>query len=737
MKNLTILVFSVIFLFSASLVAQAQRDLEGVVTDRNGNPIQGVTVNPKGLDITVITDDKGYYKLESVPDSILTLVFTHPEKETASASIGLYNQIDVQMSDLGAEEFTEISLEELLNMEVTTVSKSAEKLSDAPGVISVISKQEMQMFGGNTLKDVLERVPGLIGSTVYMTDRSTIAPRGDQVLASSSHVLLLLNGRPVRESLEGGIKSEIYESFPVNIIERIEVIRGPGSVLYGSNAFSAVINIITEETEKSGLGLAALAGTDGAYGINGKGEIKAGDFSIMAAAQKLKKSDWTPDWSYGNFFNPGMPADTSITVQHTIPNDGTGVFMDMNFKNLRFMGGYNYWENSYFIADYATVVPVPTYGNTTWDKIFGNLGYSLNVSDNWTMDFNVTYNKSTFKTSSWPSSSRNSYEVVGEWTNFYNPTEKLGIVIGGLYNYFQGKEETPSDGVITDGNRYSLGAYAQVDYRLIKQLKLIGGLQVNKVQDIDLNLVPRAGIIWYVVDRLNVKALYSQAFRAPSINELSINFPQLQGNPDLTPEKVSTFDIGVNYQGEKSQLGLNYFYSQMKDLIYQDRSLTPANPPFYNNGVEVKIQGVEFEGKYYLTRNILFTGSVTYQESEDGTGEKNVTPIANLGIKAGLGYTSDYGLTASIFNIYQGDLVDKYKTQLNPSPGAYDIMNLYLAYNFNKIIGLSILKDLSLFVQIDNLLNQEIWMPDWGLVAGKSMPVNQGMGLYFGLKVAF
>ena len=87
------------------------------------------------------------------------------------------------------EELVTMSLEDLLNMEVITVSKSAEKLSDAPGVISVVSQQEMQMFGGTTLKDVLERVPGLIGSTVYMTDRSTIAPRGDQVLASSSHLL--------------------------------------------------------------------------------------------------------------------------------------------------------------------------------------------------------------------------------------------------------------------------------------------------------------------------------------------------------------------------------------------------------------------------------------------------------------------------------------------------------------------------------------------------------------------
>jgi outer membrane receptor for ferrienterochelin and colicin len=89
-------------------------------------------------------------------------------------------------------------LKDLLNTPVITVSKSAESSSDAPGVISVISQDELLRFGGTNLKDILERVPGLIGSGVYFTDRTTIAARGDQIQPSSAHVLLLVNGRPVR-----------------------------------------------------------------------------------------------------------------------------------------------------------------------------------------------------------------------------------------------------------------------------------------------------------------------------------------------------------------------------------------------------------------------------------------------------------------------------------------------------------------------------------------------------------
>ena len=86
---------------------------------------------------------------------------------------------------------------------------------------------------------------------------------------------MLLNGRPVRESMEGGITSEMFESFPIGIIERIEVVRGPGSVLYGSDAFSGVINIITEDVGKIGGSVSGLGGIKGEWGTNGDFRLKA------------------------------------------------------------------------------------------------------------------------------------------------------------------------------------------------------------------------------------------------------------------------------------------------------------------------------------------------------------------------------------------------------------------------------------------------------------------------------
>ena len=130
---------------------------------------------------------------------------------------------------IATDDLLAIDLEALLNMKVITASKASETLSDAPGVMSVVSRDELRRFGGVTLREVLSRVPGLMPTTSYFTDRSVMAARGDQTKINGGHVLMLINGRPTREVLEGGLVSDLLESFPVNVLERIEVVRGPGS----------------------------------------------------------------------------------------------------------------------------------------------------------------------------------------------------------------------------------------------------------------------------------------------------------------------------------------------------------------------------------------------------------------------------------------------------------------------------------------------------------------------------
>ena len=625
-----------------------------------------------------------------------------------------------------------MSLEELLDTNVTTASKSGEKESSAPGVMSVVTKDELRRFRGNSLGDILNRVPSLISSSTAFSDRRTLAARGDQIRLDSGHVLFLINGRPTRESLQGGVSSEILESFPVNVIERIEVIRGPGSVLYGSNAFSAVVNIITEEPKAGASAtLEALGGVPGSYGAAAKASAQLGDLGVVVAARQLERADWKTVYRYS-------PEGTSAVIDTNIaiPDLRQGAYLELDYKGLRFMSNFDRWENAYFFRG--------NIGANHWQRAFGDLGYQLHVLDalNWDMEFHGTYTYAGSSASDVPGTQGQSHEVLGEWTNFLRFGEHLRLVAGGLYDYARGKETyLASDRRLTvsDASRTSGAAYAQLQHQALDSLELIAGVQLDLCENISPRLVPRAGVIWNPFDGITFKGLYGQAFRAPSINEIGLRHPELWGQPDLKPEVVHAIDAGVSYTGERLSLGANYFFTQQKDIIKIDDtpSTRIAAPSYYNNLGKISIQGVELETKYYATTELYFTGSLLYFQSKDATGNEAVTPIPSLGAKLGASYYSQNGLSASVFDVYQGNWDRAYSARLNPDPTAYHLLSATLGFDFATVMGKSVVDSLTLFVEAEGLLDQELWLPDWGGVVAESIPMYPGRTIYFGLSATF
>jgi outer membrane receptor for ferrienterochelin and colicins len=645
------------------------------------------------------------------------------------------------------EDLMEMSLEDLLNMDVTTASKSAEKLSDAPGIISVVTNDELQRFGGTTLRDVLERVPSLIASGANYTNRTTIAPRGDQIKQNSSHVLILVNGRPIREIQEGGVSSDVWETFPVNIIDRIEVIKGPGSVLYGSDAFSGVINVITKQATKTSVAAMGQGGPGGAYIASVNGTTKLGDLQIVAAARIYEKEKWEPDFKTTNTVYVSIdsvtvvPVTTDTTVNLNIPNKGTGAYLGLNYKGITLTSSYHDWTTSY--------IQGMTLGETQLKKSFNNLGYSLNISENWIVDFNLTYVAS--KLFGPVVSKRSCYNMVAEVTNSINLNDKSKLVVGGLFNKNNGKERsyptaasafgpaTPSQ-VISDGDISSYAFYAQIDYRLLEMLKLIGGMQANKVENIDLNVLPRLGIIYNPLPRITVKALYSTAFRAPSINETSIDYLGFfLGDPKLKPEKVATIDLSLGYQGESMQAGVTFFHSKMTDNIQTIPFVIPNSPfpgSIYSNVGKVTFNGIEVEGKYYVTRSLFAYGSLLYQANKDQNDVKEVTPISTTGAKAGVSYNWDKGILVSLSGLYQGDLNKRFTKEKNPNQGAYTLVFLHSNINFNKLLNMTMKPNVSLVIDVDNVLDKPHFGYDLGGGTGDGIPSIPGRAIYAGLEVS-
>ena len=466
----------------------------------------------------------------------------------------------------GGRDLGSLDLESLLNTKVITASKFSENLADAPGVISVISQDELRRFGGTTLQEVLERVPGLSIASAYFTDRSLVAARGDQTKINGGHILFLINGRPTREVLEGGLITDLLEAFPVNALEKIEVIKGPGSVLYGSNAFSAVVNLITKKAEGNGVTVSGFGGAQGMQGNSGQVMVKHGDFSLFGAGQFHQMPNWNtnyvlPNSLIGDPVAPPVPLVQNVTLE----DRGDGAYLGASYKNLAFMSSFTEWHTPSFVR--GSVAP------NKWRRGFADLGYTVKATNDWDMSFNATYTRNTFDNFGYPSIGRDSQELVLEWTNSIAFSNWDRLTVGTLFNHVEGQEtyfgiDTPFQ--ISDGSRPGGAFYAQWDHQLVDTVKLVGGFQVNKIAGTGLNVVPRAGVVWNPTSHVGVKALYSGAFRAPSINETMLNHPALQGNPDLKPEKVGTLDLSVSYQANRFQGALTYFHSRQTDSIVVD-----------------------------------------------------------------------------------------------------------------------------------------------------------------------
>ena len=616
-----------------------------------------------------------------------------------------------------------MDIDSLMNLDVTTASRFADKLSDAPSIMSVITADELRRFGGLTLNEILQRVPGLTGSTQYFVDRSMVAARGDQTKTNGGHILFLINGRPTREVMEGGIISDLLEAFPVDILERIEVIKGPGSVLYGSNAFSAVVNLITKKADGNRITLKGFGGAGGAVDSTGTFSYKRGDLSAVGSVQLHDMPEWptvyrVPPSQQNLSFAPSVPAVENINVV-----DGSvGAYVGLNYKGLSFMSAFTEWQSTGFIE--GTVSP------TRLSRDFGDLGYTRKIAHNWDMSVDLTYTRTTFGENPFPNVTRDSNEAIVEWTNLITLGSRDRLSVGGLVNRIEGTElftgTTPAL-LTAQGRRYGSAVYAQLDHQLFTDLKLIAGFQTNKIGNIPFNTVPRGGAIWSPKPWVSVKALYGQAFRAPSLDENLLNNPGLGGNPNLKPETVATFDLGVYIEGNRTQFGIDYFHSTFNDLIVNLPG--PTRAVYFNLGM-LTFNGAEIEGKYYFRKNFFAQGSMLYQVNVDGNGVSNVSPVPNIGFKAGFSYESRT-LTAGLFDVSDGPFTGY--SAANPLQGWHHIINGNFRYDLSKYFAFGSRTGIAAVIHANNLINEPIWLPS-GFSSVDTVPVQQGRVVFAGFE---
>ena len=398
------------------------------------------------------------------------------------------------------ESLLQLDLEELTS--VSVASKRSESIQDAPGIVTLITAEEIKRYGYRNLRDILDRQTHMqiVGSNSFPHTR--ISLRASTFTHTDNTVLPLLNGRPIRDAASVSNNHDLYSAFPVEAIKQIEIIRGPGSVLYGTNAFTGVINIITKDAPTDAEGTAAF--TFGSFDtIKGafSGGVQSGDFEIFGAIN-------TFDTDGENFNNLTDQFGTLGTYK--TGEDGQSAVLQARYKGFT--------VNSLFTdvsQDHVRVLLQFPSDDIDTQRQYVDIGYKHNLTDNWSVSANALYhhfNMDFLFNAAGSPTGLNADNVFVEFTTHASPVKGLSLLAGGSYNELDGLLKNTGKTY----NTHTISAYAQADYWLFEWLKLTGGIQYNEPEGKSGDYSPRFGAIAHITDEWGVKLLYGEAFREPS-----------------------------------------------------------------------------------------------------------------------------------------------------------------------------------------------------------------------------
>ena len=612
------------------------------------------------------------------------------------------------LSGLGAEqapskqlepaEPPEITLETLLETPViTAASKRTERATEAPSSVSVITADEIKKYGYRTLAEILQGVRGLY--VTYDRNYSYLGIRGFNLGDYNSRVLILVDGHRLNNNLsDGGFIGHEF-ALDVDLIEHVEVIRGPGSILYGNNAFFGVINVVTRSgrsMRSHGLEGSVEGGTFDTY----KGRVTWGhqfdaDLEMLFSGSIYESAG--PGKLFFKEFN-GIAEDADD--EHSKSAFGT-----VRWRNLVWQGAFITREKGNPTAQYETA-----FNNrdlrTTDERSYVNLKYTNSFPDVVDVAAQVYYDRYEFTIGyPLPPYPLNQDANVGEWWGAELQLSKLlwdkhMISVGAEYrdDFRQDHRnfDVPSGTLYADLHRstFNYGVYLQADIAVRTNLHLNAGVRYDQYGEADPTANPRVALIYHPFTRSTVKAIYGTAFRAPNFYERFI----AAGNP-LVPETITSYELAYEQQfGEHLRSTVAGFYNQIDDLLRLPKDFVLRNA----GGAETL--GAEFELEARWASDLRARASYTIQDTTDKGGGGDVATavsarvdspqhLAKLHLSVPL---VEKKVFASAEFLYASERLTRFGTKAD----AFGIVNLTL---FSQ----ELLKGLDLSVGVYNLFDSE------------------------------
>jgi outer membrane receptor for ferrienterochelin and colicins len=690
------------------------------------------------------------------------------------------------------DHYLDMTLEEILNTPVSIATKSEKKLSQAPSIVTVVTANDIRNIGARNIMDILQFVPGFEFSKGRI-GFINVGVRGVKDALTVARVLLLKDGIPYNGIMYGS-GFGTAKLFDINTIERIEIIRGPGSALYGKNAFSAVINIITKSGKnKNSVEAHASGGNFNTYDFGASYQIKKENFNGYFSAEKVNSdlNESTFDngmggeskWNIGYenlFFNAkvgfkdftftGMFADmynkasTGPFITESDKDYSIGIYSLAYSKKLTENFGVNaklFGRNEHQVQNieiYKPGLTAEAAPNITYGDLFPNGAYATPEFDAYRYGTDISISLNIWK---------KHYLLIGTESELYG---LKNVKLASSYDTYTGVPLTYEENGVTifrgkdtqveesrgwiEGNGhdyYNIAFYAQNIFYPIENLSITLGGRYDIDSEFGSVFNPRFALVWDTEGRFVYKLLYGQAYRAPNSQEQYRKTGFTVGNKNLKPEKIKTAELSVSYfAGKNINSTLTGFYNVLEDMIYA-QGFTSGSPgsPYENIGENTSV-GLEYEFSMLLKENfhLFLNYSYTYSENKTTTSDTSETfmhrDISPHKINFGINYKFLKHFNLNTRLLYRSER-EKYFA-INKNTGEYILNNSgnktfvsqdkigdYFLLNA-KLRIFNIFSSLELSIEVYNLLNTRYYDQDTEYA---HQPLREGRQFIVGLRYLF
>lgn len=617
-------------------------------------------------------------------------------KFTPAVKAGLLAQLIAAAMPVMAEDASEVKEKE--EQMVVTASSIEQNLKDAPASISVITREDLQKKPVQNLKDVLKDVPG-VQITNESDNRQGVSIRG----LGSGYTLILVDGKRVNSRNAVFRHNDFDLSWiPAESIERIEVVRGPMSSLYGSDALGGVVNIITRKV-----------------GTKWHGTLSA-DTTVQEHRDR-------GDSGNGNFFASGPLVDDLLGVkvygalgkrekdQASSASGSTGQPRIEGYTSRNANVEFSLTPDEDQDITFG-------YGMDRQDRDSDTLDKNRIERENYSLGHNGRWGLANTELRFYGENIENkNAETI---TSKNNSLDGKVVIPLGDYNQFltfggEYRNDKLEDGVnmknggSTQANQYAL--FLEDEWRMFENLALTGGVRMDDHENYGVNWSPRAYLVYNATDTVTMKGGWASAFKAPSLLQLSPDWQSAScrgscnvvGSKDLKAETSESVEFGLYYAGQEGLLedvtaSATVFQNDIDDMITvirtANRSLAPTyqnfagfdasgNPIFqYYNVNKARIRGLETELGLPLTDQLNLKLNYTYNDARDLSNGGN-KPLSELPF-----HTSNATLDWKPLDAWSFYLSANYKgksrtvTDGNATPGGYTIWNTGGSYAVNKAV---------------------------------------------------